>query len=54
MAGEHLALLPIAFLIRYEIDDIERSSSPKKLCSYTGIVLLAKTQKLIFTECLII
>ncbi|MDL1965835.1 MAG: IS110 family transposase [Candidatus Desulfofervidus auxilii] len=28
----------IAFLIRYEIDDIERFSSAKKLYSYTGIV----------------
>ncbi|RKY87794.1 hypothetical protein DRQ11_05350 [candidate division KSB1 bacterium] len=28
----------IAFLIRYEIDDIERFSSAKKLCSYAGIV----------------
>ena len=28
----------VAFLIRYEIDDIERFSSAKKLCSYVGIV----------------
>ncbi|RKX65968.1 MAG: IS110 family transposase, partial [Thermodesulfobacteriota bacterium] len=28
----------VAFLIRYEIDDIERFSSAKKLYSYAGIV----------------
>ncbi len=28
----------LAFLIRYEIDDIDRLISPKKLCSYAGIV----------------
>ncbi|CAD7776026.1 MAG: IS110 family transposase ISHvo9 [Candidatus Methanoperedenaceae archaeon GB50] len=28
----------VAFLIRYEIDDIGRFSSTKKLCSYAGIV----------------